>query len=39
VTYSVDGETRTKLIEGAQPFSAFQTELEAALNEIGAPAE
>jgi protein-disulfide isomerase len=36
VTYTVDGETRTKLIEGAQPFSVFQTEIEAALSEIGA---
>jgi protein-disulfide isomerase len=34
VTYEVNGETRTRLIEGAQPFSAFQTEIEAALNEI-----
>ena len=38
VTYTVNGETKTKLINGAQPFSAFQTELEAALNEIGVPA-
>lgn len=38
VTYTVNGETKTKLINGAQPFSAFQTELEAVLNEIGAPA-
>lgn len=36
VTYTVNGETRTKLIEGAQPFSTFQVELEAILNEIGA---
>lgn len=35
VTYTVNGETKTKLIEGAQPFSSFQTELEAILNEIG----
>ena len=35
VTYTVNGETRTKLIEGAQPFSTFQVELEAILNEIG----
>ena len=34
VTYSVNGETKTKLIEGAQPFTTFQQELEAALNEI-----
>ena len=36
VTYTVNGETKTKLIEGAQPFSTFQQELEAILNEIGA---
>lgn len=36
VTYTVNGETKTKLIEGAQPFSTFQQELEAALNEMGA---
>lgn len=36
VTYTVNGETRTKLIEGAQPFTTFQQELEAVLNEIGA---
>ena len=35
VTYTVNGETKTKLIEGAQPFSTFQVELEAILNEIG----
>jgi protein-disulfide isomerase len=35
VTYTVNGETKTKLIEGAQPFTAFQQELEAILNEIG----
>lgn len=35
VTYTVNGETKTKLIEGAQPFSTFQTELEGILNEIG----
>jgi protein-disulfide isomerase len=39
VTYTVNGETKTKLIEGAQPFSTFQTELEAALNEIGVPSQ
>jgi protein-disulfide isomerase len=39
VSYTVNGETKTKLIEGAQPFSTFQTELEAILNEIGASAE
>ena len=36
VTYTVNGETRTQLIEGAQPFSEFQVQLEAILNEIGA---
>lgn len=36
VTYTVNGETKTKLIEGAQPFTTFQQELEAALHEINA---
>ena len=36
VTYAVKGETKTQLIEGAQPFSEFQVKLEAILNEIGA---
>ena len=36
ITYTVNGETKTKTIIGAQPFSAFQQELEAILNEIGA---
>jgi protein-disulfide isomerase len=39
VTYIVSGETKTKLIEGAQPFTTFQQELEAVLNEIGAQSE
>jgi hypothetical protein len=39
VTYSVNGETKTRLIEGAQPFTVFQQELEAVLHEIGTPAE
>jgi protein-disulfide isomerase len=39
VTYTVNGETKTKLIEGAQPFTTFQQELEAILNEIGAQSE
>jgi protein-disulfide isomerase len=34
--YTVNDETRTRLIEGAQPFSAFQEELESVLSEIGA---
>lgn len=36
ITYTVNGETKTQLIEGAQPFSEFQVQLEAILNEIGA---
>ena len=36
VTYTVNGETKTKLIEGAVPFSTFQQELEAILSEISA---
>jgi protein-disulfide isomerase len=36
ITYTVNGETRTRSIDGAQPFNVFQQELEAALNEIGA---
>jgi protein-disulfide isomerase len=39
VTYTVNGETKTRLIEGAQPFTTFQQELEAALTEIGAQSE
>lgn len=39
VTYTVNGETKTRLIEGAQPFTTFQQELEAILNEIGATAD
>lgn len=39
VTYEVNGETKSRLIDGAQPFSAFQQELEAILNEIGASPE
>ena len=35
VTWTVDGETKTKLIEGAQPFTTFQVELEAILSELG----
>jgi len=36
ITYQVNGETKTVIIEGAQPFSEFQVKLEAILNEIGA---
>jgi protein-disulfide isomerase len=39
VTYTVNGETKTRLIEGAQPFTVFQQELEAALNEMGVPSQ
>jgi len=35
VTYTVNGETKTFLIEGAQPFEVFQQELDAVLQEIG----
>ncbi len=35
VTYTVNGQTKTKLIEGAQPFEAFQQELDAISQEIG----
>jgi predicted DsbA family dithiol-disulfide isomerase len=36
LTYTVDGVTINRLIEGAQPFSSFQQELETILDEIGA---
>ena len=35
MTYTVNGETRSGLIQGAQPFSEFQTRIEAALAEMG----
>ncbi|RIK31611.1 MAG: hypothetical protein DCC56_05350 [Anaerolineae bacterium] len=35
VTYTVNGETKTDVINGAVPFSEFQVKLEAILNEIG----
>lgn len=34
VTYTVDGEERTRVIQGAQPYSAFQREFDAALAEM-----
>jgi len=34
VTYTVNGEAKTKLIEGAQPFNIFKQELDAILQEI-----
>ncbi len=36
LTYTVNGEVRQKVIEGAYPFSVFQAEIEAILAEIGA---
>jgi protein-disulfide isomerase len=36
MSYIVNGQTKTKLIEGAQPFNVFQQDIEAALNEMGA---
>jgi protein-disulfide isomerase len=36
LTWTVNGETMTKRIDGAQPFSAFQVELEAVLSEVEA---
>jgi len=35
LTYTVNGEPKTKLIEGAQGFDAFKQEIDAALAEIG----
>jgi protein-disulfide isomerase len=37
ITYTANGQEKTKTISGAEPFSTFQTELEAILNEIGTP--
>jgi protein-disulfide isomerase len=36
ITYTVNGETKTDKIDGAEPFSTFQQKLETALNQIGA---
>jgi predicted DsbA family dithiol-disulfide isomerase len=36
ITYTVNGETKTRFIGGAEPFTKFQQELEAALSEIEA---
>jgi len=36
ITYTVNGVTKTDIINGAEPFSSFQVKLEAILNEIGA---
>jgi len=35
MTYEANGETKTKIIEGAQSFETFQQEIEAALAEMG----
>ncbi|HET6596112.1 MAG TPA: thioredoxin domain-containing protein [Anaerolineales bacterium] len=39
ITYTVNGETKTERIDGAQPFSAFQQKLEAILTEVGVASE
>lgn len=36
ISYTVNGETKTELIEGAEPFSTFQVKLEEILNQISA---
>lgn len=36
ITYTVNGETKTERIDGAEQFSTFQLKLEAALNAVGA---
>ncbi len=35
MTYTVNGEVKTKLIEGSQPFATFKQEIDTALAEIG----
>lgn len=35
LSYVVNGETKTRVIQGAQPFGMFQSEIEAALAEMG----
>lgn len=35
ISYTVNGEAKTRFIEGAQPFEQFQAEIEAALAEMG----
>jgi protein-disulfide isomerase len=35
LTYVVDGETKTKILQGAQPIEVFTQEIEAALAEMG----
>ncbi len=36
ISYTVNGQTKTDTVDGAQPFSAFQQKLEAALTAAGA---
>ncbi len=36
VSYTVNGQKKSELIEGAQPFSVFQQKLEAILGQVGA---
>jgi protein-disulfide isomerase len=36
ISYTVNSETKTELIEGAEPFSTFQVKLEEILNQISA---
>lgn len=35
ISYTVNGEVKTKLLEGAYPYATFQQEIEAALAEMG----
>lgn len=35
ITYTVNGEVKTKLLEGAYPYATFQQEIEAVLAEMG----
>lgn len=35
ITYTVNGEVKTKLLEGAYPYATFQQEIESALAEMG----
>jgi protein-disulfide isomerase len=35
LSYVVNGETKTRMIKGAQPFATFQGEIDAALVEMG----
>ncbi|HSJ90290.1 MAG TPA: thioredoxin domain-containing protein [Anaerolineales bacterium] len=36
ISYTLNGETKTEKIDGAEPFTTFQQKLEAILNQIGA---